>query len=209
MALISLVALAAAAQSGQQWSRQPESGFRTFPPIAGVQVLQGEAVQDATYAPGTATPDPTRSALPDVGIVTGQEVVNVATPTPRPTPVPAPVRTPAPAPKLAAPAPKPVTHYAPTVAQAKAYALATIGSTQYSCLLPLWQHESGWNTYATNSRSGAYGIPQALPGYKMATAGADWRTNPVTQVKWGLGYIRARYGSACGAWSYWQAHGWY
>jgi hypothetical protein len=82
-------------------------------------------------------------------------------------------------------------------------------SSQMSCLVPLWMGESGWRWNAENASSGAYGIPQALPGGKMATAGADWRTNPATQIEWGLGYIRDSYGSPCGAWSFKQGHGWY
>jgi hypothetical protein len=78
-----------------------------------------------------------------------------------------------------------------------------------SCLVPLWMGESGWRVNAENVSSGAYGIPQSLPGSKMATAGSDWRTNPVTQIKWGLGYIQERYGSPCGAWGFKQGHGWY
>jgi hypothetical protein len=77
---------------------------------------------------------------------------------------------------------------------------------QWSCLSNLWQRESRFQTTIRNSRSGAYGIPQALPASKMATAGADWRNNPVTQVQWGLGYIAQRYGSPCDAWSYWKRH---
>jgi hypothetical protein len=80
---------------------------------------------------------------------------------------------------------------------------------QWVCLDKLWQHESKWETTVRNSRSGAYGIPQALPASKMATAGSDWRTNPVTQVKWGLGYIAARYGTPCGAWQHEVYHGSY
>jgi hypothetical protein len=82
-------------------------------------------------------------------------------------------------------------------------------SSEMSCLVPLWMGESGWRVNAENTSSGAFGIPQALPGSKMATAGADWRTNPVTQIKWGLGYIQERYGSPCGAWGFKQGHGWY
>jgi len=82
-------------------------------------------------------------------------------------------------------------------------------SSEMSCLVPLWMGESGWRANAENSSSGAYGIPQSLPGDKMATAGADWRTNPVTQITWGLGYIQERYGSPCGAWGFKQGHGWY
>ena len=83
------------------------------------------------------------------------------------------------------------------------------GSDQWGCLDSLWQRESGWNPYAQNPSSGAYGIPQSLPGSKMATAGSDWRTNPATQIKWGLSYIQGRYGSPCGAWGHSQSVGWY
>ncbi|MGC5342514.1 tachylectin-related carbohydrate-binding protein [Streptomyces sp. DT24] len=79
-------------------------------------------------------------------------------------------------------------------------------AAQWNCLDSLWTHESGWRWNAQNPSSAAYGIPQALPGSKMASAGQDWKTNPVTQIKWGLGYIDDRYGTPCGAWSYWQSH---
>ena len=82
-------------------------------------------------------------------------------------------------------------------------------SSQFSCLQPLWNAESGWNASASNPSSGAYGIPQALPGSKMASAGPDWQTSAATQIRWGLGYIRSVYGSPCGAWSHEQAYGWY
>jgi hypothetical protein len=82
------------------------------------------------------------------------------------------------------------------------------GDDQFGCLVELWNHESGWNVYASNP-SGAYGIPQALPGSKMATAGDDWQTNPATQISWGLGYISSRYGTPCGAWDTFNAQGWY
>ncbi|GAA3910996.1 lytic transglycosylase domain-containing protein [Microbacterium invictum] len=83
------------------------------------------------------------------------------------------------------------------------------GDDQFQCLDALWSRESGWNYQAHNSSSGAYGIPQALPGSKMASAGSDWQTNPATQIKWGLGYIDGRYGTPCGAWNHSQSHGWY
>ena len=83
------------------------------------------------------------------------------------------------------------------------------GEGQYSCLYSLWQRESNWNVYAQNSSSGAYGIPQALPGSKMATHGGDWQTNPVTQISWGLDYIAGRYGTPCGAWGHSEQVGWY
>jgi hypothetical protein len=82
-------------------------------------------------------------------------------------------------------------------------------SSQFTCLDLLWKKESGWNYRARNPVSGAYGIPQALPGSKMASAGSDWRTNPVTQIEWGLGYIADIYGTPCGAWSHSKAFGWY
>ncbi|MFB7884022.1 lytic transglycosylase domain-containing protein [Microbacterium sp. NPDC056057] len=83
------------------------------------------------------------------------------------------------------------------------------GDDQFGCLVSLWNKESGWNYQAYNRGSGAYGIPQALPGSKMGSAGADWQTNPATQIAWGLGYISGRYGSPCGAWSHSQSTGWY
>ena len=82
------------------------------------------------------------------------------------------------------------------------------GDDQFGCLVALWNAESGWNVYAGNA-SGAYGIPQALPGSKMATAGADWQTSARTQIVWGLGYIAGRYGTPCGAWGNFEANGWY
>jgi len=80
---------------------------------------------------------------------------------------------------------------------------------QFKYLNWLWQRESGWNKYASNPYSGAYGIPQALPGSKMASAGPNWRSNAATQIRWGLRYIRARYGSPHRAWNHSQATGWY
>jgi hypothetical protein len=80
---------------------------------------------------------------------------------------------------------------------------------QFSCLEPLWEHESGWDVTAENPATGAYGIPQALPGSKMASAGPDWQTDATTQVKWGLEYIQGTYGSPCAAWSHEEADGWY
>ena len=83
------------------------------------------------------------------------------------------------------------------------------GMDQWGCLDSLWQKESNWSHTAMNPSSGAYGIPQSLPGNKMASAGADWQTNPATQIRWGLGYIQGRYGSPCSAWAHSQAHNWY
>ncbi|MFJ9826375.1 transglycosylase SLT domain-containing protein [Streptomyces sp. NPDC101160] len=80
---------------------------------------------------------------------------------------------------------------------------------QFASFSKIVEHESGWNHTATNSSSGAYGLVQALPGSKMASAGADWKTNPATQIKWGLNYMNERYGSPNAAWAFWQTHGWY
>ncbi len=103
---------------------------------------------------------------------------------------------------------------APDPGAAQAYAAGAVAargwpSTEFDCLVALWNKESGWRVNAYNASSGAYGIPQALPGSKMATAGADWETNAATQVEWGLGYIQGRYDTPCGAWAHSQAVGWY
>jgi hypothetical protein len=82
-------------------------------------------------------------------------------------------------------------------------------ASQFGCLNSLWVKESGWNYRATNPSSGAYGIPQSLPATKMASAGGDWRTNPTTQIRWGLNYIQDRYGSPCAAWAHSQRTNWY
>jgi hypothetical protein len=102
----------------------------------------------------------------------------------------------------------------PDPGSAQAIALGIIashgwGDDQFNCLVSLWNRESHWNVYAHNTSSGAYGIPQSLPGEKMASAGADWQTNPATQITWGLGYIEGRYGSPCGAWAHSEDKGWY
>ncbi|MFI6378466.1 transglycosylase SLT domain-containing protein [Streptomyces sp. NPDC050658] len=107
--------------------------------------------------------------------------------------------------KAAAPAAAPA---APSSAQAIAKKMIP-DPAQYQAFSNIVSHESGWNHTATNSSSGAYGLVQALPGSKMASAGADWKTNPETQIKWGLDYMNDRYGSPAGAWDFWQANGWY
>lgn len=97
-----------------------------------------------------------------------------------------------------------------SVAQIQAMARQMVPADQFQCFSNIVNHESSWNYKAVNASSGAYGLFQALPGSKMTSAGADWQTNPATQIKWGLGYMNsARYGSPCAAWSFWQANGWY
>lgn len=82
-------------------------------------------------------------------------------------------------------------------------------SSQFDCFNNIIMRESKWDINATNPSSGAYGIPQALPGSKMASEGSDWRTNPATQIIWGIKYMKGRYGSPCSAWSFKSANGWY
>ncbi|GGT62884.1 transglycosylase SLT domain-containing protein [Streptomyces lateritius] len=84
-----------------------------------------------------------------------------------------------------------------------------VPASQYQAFSKIVSHESGWNPAATNSSSGAYGLVQALPASKMSSAGSDWKTNPATQIKWGLNYMNERYGSPNAAWAFWQANGWY
>jgi hypothetical protein len=100
----------------------------------------------------------------------------------------------------------------PDSAQAIAYAMVMArgwDTNEYDCLVALWNRESHWNVYAANPTSGAYGIPQALPGSKMATVADDWQTNAETQIIWGLGYIAGRYQTPCGAWASSESRGWY
>ena len=133
-------------------------------------------------------------------------------PAPKPIAKPAPKPAPPPAPK-----PAPTTVIVVTPGSAQAIAKSMMGAygwnttSSFSCLVNLWNGESGWRWNATNPSSGAYGIPQAWPANKMATAGADWRTNPRTQIRWGMGYIKGRYGTPCAAWSAWLSRSphWY
>ncbi|MGW1545099.1 aggregation-promoting factor C-terminal-like domain-containing protein [Streptomyces sp. NPDC002309] len=103
-------------------------------------------------------------------------------------------------------------HAAPGASPTQAQAIAKKmipDAAQYNAFSKIVEHESGWDVDATNASSGAYGLVQALPGNKMATAGADWKTNAQTQIEWGLDYMKSRYGSPVGAWNFWQANGWY
>lgn len=137
----------------------------------------------------------------------------------KPAPAPAPVKV-VRAVTKAAPAPAPATTKAAPAAPVKAtnaysgmsaYQIAEqiVPSGQFSCFSWIVSRESGWSVTATNPSSGAYGLGQALPGDKMASAGPDWQTNPATQIKWTLGYMDERYGSPCDAQGFWESHGWY
>jgi colicin import membrane protein len=139
-----------------------------------------------------------------------------AAPAPKPAAAPAAKVVPAKvAPVKAAPARKPTAPAAVNdPAGAQAYASAKLSSydwapDQMQCLMKLWTKESEWRTTATNPSSGAYGIVQSLPAEKMASSGADYRTNYRTQINWGLGYIEERYGSPCQALNFHYANNWY
>lgn len=143
------------------------------------------------YVAGAVAPDAVTSQQYDVYV------------TPTPTPVAATTRS---ASTVSGPA------VSPGTAQAIArdmLAGAGWGDDQWGCLYNLWQRESGWSVSASNGSSGAYGIPQALPGSKMASAGSDWQTSAATQISWGFGYIKGRYGTPCGAWAHSESSGWY
>ena len=116
---------------------------------------------------------------------------------PTPTPIPSPTAKPTPV-----PTPR------DTVWNARTYVKNRIGAKQYDCINAVWTGESKWNPRAGDP-AGAYGIPQAFPGSKMAAFGSNWRYSPLTQVKWGLWYVNSRYGSACSAYTFWKANGWY
>jgi flagellar biosynthesis GTPase FlhF len=96
-----------------------------------------------------------------------------------------------------------------TVEEVQAIAQQMVPADEFTCFSSIVDHESSWDYTATNPYSGAYGLMQALPGSKMVSAGADWQTNPATQIEWGLMYMDDRYGGPCGAWEFWQANGWY
>lgn len=174
------------------------------------QTSESRAVAEHSATPSaTATPSASESAKPSTA------------PTQAPAPAPAAV-----APQAAAPAapPAPVAPPAPATpavqvavddpAGAQAYAASMLssygwGQGEMSSLMTLWNKESDWRTTATNASSGAYGIAQSLPGEKMASEGADWQTNYQTQIRWGLNYIKERYGSPSAAWAFHLAHNWY
>lgn len=131
---------------------------------------------------------------------------------PHPSPTPAPTKahhSNTPRPRVSSPTARPRPVAPPPAASPREYARAQVGSAQFPCLDALWNKESGWNPTAQNPTSSAYGIPQANPGSKMASVGSDWHSNPITQIRWGLGYIRAVYGTPCAAWKHSQATNWY
>lgn len=152
------------------------------------------AADQRAAAAAAANRDEQRQQLPTSSPSTPS--APTTTPTQTPTPKPTPTT------------PKPT---APTGSYGDAYAIAQsmVPSGQFACFSNIIERESGWNVHASNPSSGAYGLGQALPGSKMASAGSDWENNPTTQIKWVLSYMDSRYGSPCGAWSFWQSHSWY
>lgn len=155
--------------------------------FAGILTSPVQALYENPQPPYYAAPKPLKT-LPDTKLPPQDEVsaVSVATITPSiPVSVPVAVST-----------------------DAKSYALSQVGATQFACLDSLWTKESGWRVDAYNP-SGAYGIPQSLPASKMASFGADYLTNPITQINWGLSYISAVYQNPCNAWAHSVALNWY
>jgi hypothetical protein len=178
----------------------PYSGAAASPGFASShQRFHGQQVQSLSV-----------SSTSMVGELTADSYASKAAPPPPPPPAPAR----AVSSDDAADSPSAPSAGNPDPDSAQAYAQGALaaqgmGSDQFNCLVALWNRESGWNVHASNPGSGAYGIPQALPGNKMATAGPDWQDSYVTQVDWGLGYVMGRYGSPCGAWAHSESTGWY
>ncbi len=179
------------------WSLPAFASFVTFAFLAVSLAPPMNTSQAYAYAPGVSREGQTLSVDGEYTNASGRDGFTVTEPV---------VEAPASASAPAAGVPDPGT------AQAIAYAMLQArgwGDDEYSCLVALWDRESHWNIYAFNESSGAYGIPQALPGEKMAAAGSDWQTNPATQITWGLSYISGRYDTPCGAWAHSEEKGWY
>lgn len=161
-------------------------------------------------AAASATADPSANPEGSSTTVVAPTVAS-AKATPAPTAKPSSMPTVKPAAKTTVrPRPKATTRtsYPDTVKGARQYVRNRIGASGYYCINKIWTGESRWNPRAGNPRK-AYGIPQAYPGSKMGSFGSNWLTSPLTQVKWGLYYVARVYGSACHAYSFWKAHGWY
>jgi hypothetical protein len=174
---------------------------------------QGSGTQHATQAvlPAedfrrveVATPNRT----PIVGLWADESEPRPPAPSPSRTPHPTPRPTPHPTPRATV-APVASHDFSDAILEARRYALEHLGSRQFACLDSLVQRESRWRVDATNRSSGAYGLPQALPGSKMAKYGDDWKTNPTTQLKFMIAYVHGRYDGACNALEHAYREGWY
>jgi hypothetical protein len=168
------------------------------------------------------TPAGSSSSTPPVG--TPKPPAPSSTTSTTTTTPPAPTKTPIPLPTKTTPTPVKTTPTTPTSTgsssetgmgynatpeQAKTMAEQIVPSSQFMCFSDIIERESSWDVHATNPSSGAYGLGQALPGYKMASMGSEWRNSALVQIKWALSYMTGRYGSPCAAWAFWQAHNWY
>ncbi len=177
--------------------------------VAGLLAAAAIAPQSAATASGSADAGSAQAATQELDVIVAAQIADDARDTfggeSKPVVVPA-----APAARSVAPAAaRPAD---PATAQGVGYAALQArgwGDDQWGCLVALWNKESHWNVYAGNQSSGAYGIPQAVPGSKMAAAGPNWQSDPATQIAWGLSYIAGRYGDPCGAWAHSQASNWY
>ena len=168
--------------------------------------------------PGTPAPSTSSSSVAPTSASSSKPPVPTSTSTSTPTPTKTATPTPTKAPTTTKTTTPPPTSsssgsvsmgYDATPAEAKAIAEEVVPSSQFLCFSNIIERESSWNIHATNSSSGAYGLPQALPGSKMASMGADWQNSALIQIKWALSYMTGRYGSPCAAWALWQAHDWY
>ena len=180
--------------------------------VVGVEVTKSRTLPPPP-TPTAFQPFPTYDAIPPsptpiVGLHEyASPVVGIPIPLPGPTATPWPTHPPKP--KLAGGPYKPWRIFSANVAAARAWLDTYLNRYQFRCIDVLFDRESRWRVHAENKRSGAYGIPQALPGRKMAKFGDDWRDNATTQVKWGLAYIRGRYGNPCAALDHSYRSGWY
>jgi hypothetical protein len=194
--MLGAASIAGIADAGQQ-APSPSTPAMASPTSPSSSASAESALAAALPSEPAATASPTASESVD------PTVWPVTTP-PRPSdsPTPDPTATPTP---IAKPTPVP---YRDTVSNARIYTKNRIGAYNYGCIDKIFAYESKWNPRA-GTPSGAYGIPQAKPGSKMAAFGANWRYSPLTQVKWGIWYVNSRYGSACSAYAHIQSTGWY
>ena len=186
---------------------------------AGIEPSRQTVYSPEIFTSVVVTTAPPTSPTPIGGLPASERlwlVAELASPTPTPTPsaTAAPRHQPQPRARAEPKATSRPSRTSPSkgnssVAAARQYALERLGSRQFACLDVLVERESGWRVTAGNKSSGAYGLPQALPGRKMAKYGSDWRTNATTQLRWMVAYVNGRYGSACQALSHARSTGWY
>lgn len=188
---VSAISFTAHGQPADYAGIAPVSAVTRSAPEAASRSLTRPTLASRTAPAATPTATASKKARPTVHATHTRQPAPTKTPRASPTPSPTP------------------THSVIATTSPKSYALAQVGAAQFTCLDLLWEKESNWRVTAANPSSGAYGIPQALPGSKMASAGSDWQTNAITQIRWGLGYIDAVYGSPCAAWAHSQATNWY